>query len=424
MSGTKGATRTKDTSGIVITGTGVITAAGTGPGPVLDAMLSGTTLFADRPEHAWLPWPLADMGLPGIPWPEGDTWANNQKYASATAHAAVAAARLALAEAGGAENHEEAIRCGTVVATGMGGGDELTEVIPKLAVKAETDPRPLAKLLYDEVPDYTYLRGIPSQIGQFVCMAAGFLGSNLAMYGESGASGLGTLAAAMRLLRAGELDRVLVVGVQPPLSAIVLAALDSEEAIGTNAGSGAGPFDLDRAGILLGEGAAALMVERAEVARARGARVVAEVAACETLCAADRTSALDGAVSAVLEEAGRRPDLWWAHGSGSVASDLDECRTVGRFAAGVPVTSSKGTIGNTFECAGLIDVVLAIEALDRELVPPVGLLRKPDPALGELDFVHGAARPVARTGSALVTTFGPTPRSTTGGAAMLTRGSQ
>ena len=415
---------TRDTNGIVITGTGVITAAGTGPGPVLDAMLAGTPLFADRPENAWLPWPLAYLPPSEILWPEGDTWANNQKYASSTAHAAVAAARLAVAASGGAASAEEAVRCGTVVATGMGGGDELNEVIPKLAVKAETDPRPLAKLLYDEVPDYTYLRGIPSQIGQFVCMAAGFLGSNVAMYGESGASGLGTLSAAMRLLRDGELDRVLVVGVQPSLSAAVLAALDSEEAIGARASAGDGPFDLDRAGILLGEGAAALMVERADTARARGATVVAEVAACETLCASDRTSALDGVVSAVLAEAGRRPDLWWAHGSGSVASDVDECRTVGRFVAGVPVTSSKGTIGNTFECAGLIDVVLAIEALDRELVPPVGLLRKPDPALGDIDFVHGAPRPVARSGSALVTTFGPTPRSTTAGAAMLTRGVQ
>ncbi|MFI1393342.1 beta-ketoacyl synthase N-terminal-like domain-containing protein [Streptomyces sp. NPDC020681] len=409
-------------TGVVITGTGVITAAGSGPGPVLDTMFSGTALFPDRAGTSWLPWPVAEMRLSEIAWPDGDAWVNNQKYASATAHAAVAAARLAVAVAGGADDHAEGVRCGTILAAGISGGDELNEVIPKLAVQAETDPRPLAKLLYDEVPDYSYLRGIPSQVGQFVCMAAGFLGSNVAVYGESGASGLGALSVALRILHSGELDRVLVVGVQPPLSATVLAALDQEEAIGTRASTGSGPFDRGRNGTLLGEGAAAIMLERADTARERGVPAVAEILACETLCASERTQALGTAVSSVLDQAGRQPDLWWAHGSGSVESDLDECRTVGPLTAGTPVTSSKGTIGNAFECAGLIDTALAVEALDRGRIPPVGLLREPDPALGAIDFVHDGPRPVSPAGTALVTTFSPGPHATTAGAAMLTRG--
>ncbi|MFI9586662.1 beta-ketoacyl synthase N-terminal-like domain-containing protein [Streptomyces sp. NPDC052236] len=415
-------------TGIVITGTGVITAAGTGPGPVLDAMASGDTLF-NRPNSqgqsppSWLPWPLAHMGLSTIPWPSGDPWVNNQKYASATAHAAVAAAQLALATAGCA-TEDDAVRCGTVLSTGTSGGDELNEVIPKLAVLAETDPRPLAKLLYEEVPDYSYLRGIPSQVGQFVCMAAGFLGSNVAVYGESGAGGLGGVSVAVRLLESGELDRVLVVGVQPPLSGTVLAALDREEPLATRAQAGRGPFDRGRAGTFLGEGAAAVMLERADVARARGAGVLAEVLACETLCATTRTAAVEQAVGLVTEQAGRRPDLWWAHGSGSVSSDRDECRAVGPQVAGAPATSSKGTIGNAFECAGLIDLTLAVEALDREQMPPVGLLKEPDPQLGDIDFVHGSPRPLPGTGSVLITTFSPGPRATTAGAAMITKGGQ
>ncbi|GAV40246.1 beta-ketoacyl synthase N-terminal-like domain-containing protein [Streptomyces acidiscabies] len=399
-------------TGAVVTGTGVITAAGHGPTPILDAMLDGKSLFT---QPSWLPWPVADMRLPEIPWPAGEPWVNNQKYASAVAHAAVAAARLAVDDSGGPVGPDEGLRCGTVLAAGISGGDELNEVIPKLAVLAETDPRPLAKLLYDEVPDYSYLRGIPSQVGQFVCMAAGFLGSNVAVYGESGAGGLGALSVALRLLESGELDRVLVVGVQPPMSTTVLAALDRSEPFGT----GAGPFDRRRDGTLIGEGAAAVMLERPDTARRRGAHVIAQVAACETVCAQERTNALRTAATSVLTEA---PDVWWAHGGATRAGDDDECRAVAPLVPGVPVTASKGTVGNAFECAALIDLTLAAEALDRGVVPPVGLLNELDPELGELDVVQGAPRQLPSAGRALVTSFSPGPHATTAGAAMIVKG--
>ncbi|MFM9441642.1 beta-ketoacyl synthase N-terminal-like domain-containing protein [Streptomyces acidiscabies] len=401
-------------TGAVVTGTGVITAAGHGPAPVLDAMLDGKSLFT---HPSWLPWPVADMRLPEIAWPDGDPWVNNQKYASAVAHAAVAAARLAVDAVGGPVGEHDGLRCGTVLAAGISGGDELNEVIPKLAVLAETDPRPLTKLLYDEVPDYSYLRGIPSQVGQFVCMAAGFLGSNVAVYGESGAGGLGALSVAVRLLDSGELDRVLVVGVQPPMSTTVLAALDRAEPFGT----GAGPFDRRRDGTLIGEGAAAVMLERADTARRRGAHVIAEVAACETVCAGSRTDALRAAATAVLTGA-PAPDLWWAHGCGSVATDADECRTVAPLVPGVPVTASKGTVGNAFECAALIDLTLAAEALERGVVPPVGRLDELDPRLGAVDVVQGEPRRLPGGRGALVTSFSAGPHATTAGAALVVKG--
>jgi 3-oxoacyl-[acyl-carrier-protein] synthase II len=247
------------------------------------------------------------------------------------------------------------------------------------------------------------LRGIPCQIGQFICLATGYRGSNVAAYGEAGASGLGPLAFAARLLHSGELDRVIVVAVGVPLPPMMLVSIDRHEPLGTDAFPGRGPFDTHRAGTLLGHAAVAIVIETDEAARARGAPRIAELLACVAINGTSRADALDLSTRMVLEEAGRSPQLWWAHGAGSVSMDQVECDAV-RPLVHVPTTASKGTIGNAFEAAGLIDVVLAAEALRRGEIPPIGLLQNPDPALGSVDFVvknSRALRPGTRT--ALIT---------------------
>ncbi|MGA8496111.1 MAG: beta-ketoacyl synthase N-terminal-like domain-containing protein [Xanthobacteraceae bacterium] len=379
---------------IVVTGTAILSSAGVGASSILDAMASGTHFFDRQREgkrslHPKFPWPEASLQDPDIPWPQGSAWVDIKKYANASAHQAVAVARMAIEESG-VPDAVSGLRCGSVMASGNR-ADELSPIFGKLAVLAQTDPRPLAKLLYDEVPDYSYLRGIPCQSGQFVCLAAGFRGSNVAVYGEAGVGGLGALAFAVRLLQSGELDRVIVVGVGIPIPPPILVAFDRHDPLGTEARPGRGPFDIARAGTLLGHGAVAIVIERDEVATARGAPRLASLLACETINASTREAALDFATRMVLAEAGRPPDLWWAHGAGSVLTDLTECQIVGPLVH-APTTASKGTIGNTFESSGLIDLALAVEALKRAEVPPVGLLENPDPALGGIDFVVKTSR--------------------------------
>jgi 3-oxoacyl-[acyl-carrier-protein] synthase II len=391
---------------IVVTGTGLISSAGIGAGPVLDAMDSGVHFF-NRPQegkrslHPSFPWPEASLENPDVPWPAGSPWPDLKKYANASAHQAVAVARLAI-DVSGMADEKSGIRCGTIVASGNR-TDELGPLLARLGARLEEDPRPLAKLLYDEIPDYSYLRGIPCQIGQFVCLAAGYRGSNVAAHGEASASGLGAVALAVRILQSGELDRVLVVGVGNPVPPSMLVAFDTHDPLGTAALPGRGPFDVGRAGTLLGHGAAALVFESEESARLRGATSIATVLGCETVNATTREIAIRQALEMTLEEVPRRPGFWWAHGSGSVPMDLVECRAAGPLVA-VPTTSSKGTIGNVFESAGLIDIVLAVEALARGEVPPVGLLQQPDPQLGDVDFVVATSRPLKPgTNTALVT---------------------
>jgi 3-oxoacyl-[acyl-carrier-protein] synthase II len=217
------------------------------------------------------------------------------------------------------------------------GSDETAGIYPRLAVRFAGDARPLPTLLYDEVSDFAYLRGLPSMAGQFVARVCGFCGSNVAVNGEGAAGGLGALALAARLVTSGELDRVMVVGVAPARTRSGLAAADRAEPLARSHGSdgGGGPTD----GVVAAEGAAAVLIEDPLAARARGAVALARLSGCETICASDRRTALETAVALASP---RSRDL-------------------------TPVAApwSRPIVGTAFECAGLIDVVLAVEILHR-----------------------------------------------------------
>jgi 3-oxoacyl-[acyl-carrier-protein] synthase II len=387
-------------------------------------MASKVNLFDSRtPEGkdpARLPWPIAKVCSADTTWPDNDAWwIDNQKFANVSARWAVAAAAAALKTSGRADAKDS--RRGGVVMAVPSGEEEGVKMIPKLAAVAQTDRRPLATLLYEEVPDYSYVRGIPSQTGQFIAKASGFLGSNVAVYGESSAAGLSAASLASRLLNSGELDRVIVVGVSPPLFPGALALLDRADPLGTDATCGRGPFDVERQGTLIGQGAAAILLEDKEAAFRRGIEPLAEFSCCESVCASNLQQAIGAAVDLVLTQVNQYPDVWFAHGTGSVTLDEMQCQAV-RPLVKATTTSTKGTIGTVFECAGLIDIAVAVEALNHELVPPVGLLRNPDPALGDIDFVLTSSRPVPGARSALVTTLGyPGGAMGAAGAAIITR---
>lgn len=407
---------------LVITGTSLISPAGHGVAGLWDAMAERKTFFTTLggPAGGTAPsWPIAEVAESDLAWPPGPSWADVQKYANMSSHLAVTAAALGM-QGNESASDGDPERAGVVIAAGGGGSDELDFVLPKIASMSQHDPRSLPKLLYDEVPDYSYLRGIPVQMGQFVSMISGFQGANAAVNGEAGVGGLGALTLAVRLLVSGELDRVLVVGVAPRLSVSGMASLNTEDPFPPDSDTGRGPFDVDRAGTVTGQGAASVLIERADVAAARGARPIARLLACETMCATDRPTALRSATNQVIEESARTPDIWWAHGAASPTMDADECAAVLPSVGRIPTTSSKGTIGNPFDCSALIDLALTAESLHRGLLPPVGLLNKADPALGDIDPVVHESRPV-NADAALVTAFTHGRGTAMAGAVMLAR---
>lgn len=165
------------------------------------------------------------------------------------------------------------------------------------------------------------------------------------------------------------------------------------------------PFDRNRRGLSLGEGAGVLILERPAAAAARGARPLARfLGGGQSTDAHHLTSpAPDGAgaaraMIAALQEAGLPPtavDHVNAHGTGTPANDAAEAAAIvsalGERAAACPVTSIKGSIGHTLGAAGAIEAIAAILALRTGSIPHTVGLREPDPAFG-LDLVREAPR--------------------------------
>ena len=216
------------------------------------------------------------------------------------------------------------------------------------------------------------------------------------------ASGTQAVAMAADWVRAGRADVVLAGG-SDLLCRFVVAGFNSLRATAEVAR----PFDRDRRGLVLGEGAAMLVIEEEEHAARRGARATARVLGTGAAGDAVHMTAPDRegggvvrAIGAALADAGLVPaavDFVSAHGTGTPFNDAMEARALLQLfgAHAVPVNSIKGAIGHTLGAAGAFEAVLCAEVLARGLVPPTAGLEQVDPECAGLDLVRGAARPCA-----------------------------
>ncbi|MFE2099577.1 beta-ketoacyl-[acyl-carrier-protein] synthase family protein [Streptomyces sp. PTD9-10] len=165
------------------------------------------------------------------------------------------------------------------------------------------------------------------------------------------------------------------------------------------------PFSKDRTGLLLGDGAACLMLESEAGARARGANVLARVAGWGISSDAYHASrphpegrGTATAMESALRVAGLGPDAVDyvnVHGTGTASNDTSETaalrRVFGERAAHLPASSTKSTTGHTLEGAGAVEAVITLLALNHGLVPPTANFTTPDPAL-DLDYVTDGPR--------------------------------
>jgi len=226
------------------------------------------------------------------------------------------------------------------------------------------------------------------------------------------ASGTHAVALAADWVRNGRADAVLAGGTDL-LCRFVVAGFNCLRATAEVAR----PFDAERRGLVLGEGAAVLVVEDAERARARGARVRARLVGVGAAGDATHMTAPDRegggarrAMLAALADAGlpaTAVEFVSAHGTGTPYNDAMEAVAIaGVFGAGrVPVNSIKGAIGHSLGAAGAFEAIVCIETLAHGVIPPTVGLRAVDPACAALDIVHGAARRRA-VGVALSTSSG------------------
>jgi 3-oxoacyl-[acyl-carrier-protein] synthase II len=219
------------------------------------------------------------------------------------------------------------------------------------------------------------------------------------------AAGAHAIGTATRLIQHGDADAVITGGAEAALTPLTRAAFAAMSALSPTGVSR--PFDARRDGFVLAEGAAVLVLEDEQAARARGARILGVVRGYGTTGDAHHLTAPEAggnggakAIKAALRDAGISPaEVAYvnAHGTSTPLNDRSETaalkRALGEFAARIPVSSTKSAIGHTLGASGAIEAVAMLLALRDRIVPPTLGWEEPEEGL-DLDYVPGSARPL------------------------------
>ncbi|MER5767872.1 beta-ketoacyl-[acyl-carrier-protein] synthase family protein [Streptomyces sp. NPDC001985] len=252
---------------------------------------------------------------------------------------------------------------------------------------------------------YNYL--VPSSFATEVAWAVGAEGP-ATVVSTGCTSGLDAVGYAADLIREGSADVMIAGATDAPISPITVACFDAIRATtprNDDPEHASRPFDASRNGFVMGEGAAVFVLEDLESARARGARVHAEIAGFATRSNAFHMTGLrpDGremaeAIRVALDEARLNPqdiDYINAHGSGTKQNDRHETaafkRSLGDHAHRTPVSSIKSMVGHSLGAIGSIEIAASVLAMTHDVVPPTANLHTPDPEC-DLDYVPLTAR--------------------------------
>ncbi|MCD9145731.1 beta-ketoacyl-[acyl-carrier-protein] synthase family protein [Streptomyces albireticuli] len=308
---------------------------------------------------------------------------------------AVRAAREAVRQAGLGAGRWESARVAVVVGTGIGGLAAYEEQHRRFLEHGARSVYPLG-----------VLQAVPSMPAAHVAADLGTTGPNL-MVGSTCASGTTAIGVARDLLRSGSCDVAVAGGAEAALTPVTVAGFDRLALLSRRSDSpqkASRPFDADRDGFVLGEGAGFMVLERPQDAHARRAPVHAWISGygatsdgCHVTAPRPGGQQAEQAIRAALADADLKPDDIGhvnAHGTGSLAGDLIEARVITRvFPEEAVVTSVKGTIGHTVGASGAIDAVCAVFTVAQGIVPPTVNHERPDPAV-RLDVVTTAPRPL------------------------------
>ncbi|MCX4748894.1 beta-ketoacyl-[acyl-carrier-protein] synthase family protein [Kitasatospora sp. NBC_01287] len=315
---------------------------------------------------------------------------------------AVVSAREALADSGLATGALDPGRIGTTIGTAVG----CTTSLEREYVVVSERGRRWTVDHESAVPEL-YRHFVPSSIAADVARVAGAEGP-AAVVSTGCTSGLDALGHAVELIREGTADVMVAGATEAPITPITAACFDAIHATTPRNDDPSGasrPFDRTRNGLVLGEGAAVLILEELGSARRRGARIYAEIAGYASRCNAYHMTGLkpDGrelaaAIGAALDEARLAPsavDYVNAHGSSTRMNDRHETAafklSLGQHAYETPVSSIKSMIGHSLGAVGALEVAACALALEHGVLPPTANLHEPDPDC-DLDYIPLHAR--------------------------------
>jgi 3-oxoacyl-[acyl-carrier-protein] synthase II len=326
-------------------------------------------------------------------------------------HYGVAASMQAVADSGlptGDQlDEEQATRIGCVIGSGIGGLPLIEDTHTELTNRG---PRRITPFF---VP-----ASIINMISGHVSMKFGFKGPNIAIV-TACTTGLHCIGEAGRMIEYGDADVMIAGGSEATVSPLGIGGFAAMRALSTrndDPKTASRPWDKDRDGFVLGEGAGVMVLEEYEHARARGAKIYAELAGFGMSADAGHMTApnMDGprrAMLGALRNAGVNPDQVGylnAHGTSTPLGDINETNAIkaalGDHAKHMVVSSTKSMTGHLLGGAGGIESVFTVLSLHHQKVPPTINIFNQDPEC-DLDYCANAARDV-KIGVAVKNNFG------------------
>jgi 3-oxoacyl-[acyl-carrier-protein] synthase II len=313
------------------------------------------------------------------------------QFALAAAGQAIESASLPLGE----DNRD---RVGAVIGTGIGGLGTLFE---QMLVYIDRGP--------NRVSPFTVPMMLPDTAAGIMAINLGLRGPNFAIV-TACASGTNAIGEACEVIRRGQADVILAGGSEAVIVPIAMASLGVMGALSTrndDPDHASRPFDLDRDGFVMGEGAAVLVLEALEYAQARGVEILAEVIGYGSTNDAYHISAPaeNGAGAArcmqmALDDAGidiGDIDYINAHGTSTPLNDKSETAAIktvfGEQAYNIPISSTKSMTGHLLGASGAIEALVLVQAIQTGVLPPTINYKTPDPDC-DLDYVPNQARSV------------------------------
>jgi 3-oxoacyl-[acyl-carrier-protein] synthase II len=383
---------------VVVTGIGLVSPLGIGTAPTWDGLMAGESGIGRITRFDTSDYPAQIAGeVKGFD-PADFVERKDVKKSDLFIHYAIAASQFAMDDSGLVVDESNGDRVGVLIGSGIGG-------LPLIEHMAET--------LREKGPGRVSPFFIP---GLIVNMAAGQVSIRYGARGPNSApctactTGLHAVGDAFRLIQLGEADAMIAGGTEAVITPLALAGFSAMRALSTRNDEpekASRPWDKDRDGFVIGEGAGIVVLEELEAARRRGADVYAEVVGYGMSGDAYHISAPhpegDGAVSVMrraLADAGLEPEAIGyinAHGTSTTLGDLGEVKAIrrvfGEHAYRLAVSSTKSSTGHLLGAAGGLESGILALALHHQTLPPT--INHDEPGEGcDLDFVPNQARPV------------------------------
>lgn len=392
---------------VVITGAGVLSPLGNGGEEFFQALAAGRS-GVKRLDTPWTARLGTCVAAPVAFEAAQHFAAPKLRMLDRVSQMALVAAAQALQQSQGALDDIDKSRAGVFLGTGMGGSETLDESYRTLYAEQS-----------DRLKPFTVLMAMSNAPAAWIGLEYGLAGPNLT-YSTACSSSAVAIGEAGRRIAHGEADAMLAGGAEAPLT---LGTLKAWEALKTLANEDAAdpsasckPFSKDRSGLVLGEGAALVVLEERERALARGATIIAELAGyglCTDAAHITRPSVAGQAraMQLALDSARMSPaDIGYinAHGTGTQANDVVETAAIrqvfGSRAQDTPVSSTKSMHAHLLGGAGALEFVACLLAMRAATLPPTMHLHQPDPEC-DLDYVPNKARAAPKLEAVMSNSF-------------------